>query len=79
MKNERENKKERENKMKKIIEKSAYLFSRIPGLHLILVNLIFILQSSIFPPKALVEEIKNQEEEEWRKNLIISNILQAPF
>jgi hypothetical protein len=63
--------------MKKIIEKFPYLFSRLSVSHLILVNLIFILQSPIFPPKALAEEIKNQEE--WRKNLIISNILQAPF
>jgi hypothetical protein len=53
--------------MKEIVKKFPYLFSRLSVPHLILVNLIFILQSSIFPPKALAEEIKNQEEEEWRR------------
>lgn len=64
--------------MKKIRKKFPYSFPKFLTF-LILVNLIFILQSPIFPPKASAEEIKNQEEEERRKNLIISNILQAPF
>lgn len=80
MKNERENKKERENKMKKIRKKFPYSFPKFLTF-LVLVSLSFILQFSlqfsIFLSKALAEEIKNQEE--WRKNLIISNILQAPF
>jgi hypothetical protein len=66
--------------MKKIRKKFPYSFLKFLTF-LILVNLSFILQFSlqfsIFLPKASAEEIKNQEER--RKNLIISNILQAPF